>query len=87
MSDDSERKKFRNQFTKEQWDVLTTEADFSSAWKSNDLIRTGELYGPILYPPDPETKTKRDRRIQRELLNTFVYNSEGSTRSKEKKPH
>ena len=49
MDPQLERRRFRSQYSDNQWSLLLANAEFEAAWESGNFVRAGELADPIVY--------------------------------------
>ena len=49
MSQEERRKKFRRQYSDEQWSRLYANAEFKAAWDSGNIDRAWEVANPMIY--------------------------------------
>ena len=48
MNPETERKKFRRQFTDEQWLRLIANDEFNAAWEKDNFVKAGEIASPLI---------------------------------------
>ena len=64
MNSENERKKFKNQYTEEEWSSLMRGASFKVAWDSGDLTKAGEIASIEV---EGDTRTMREARVRKEV--------------------
>jgi hypothetical protein len=48
MDPEMERKRFRRQFTNEQWLRLIANEEFKTAWETDNFVKAGEIASPLI---------------------------------------